>query len=481
MPERLSIAIIGGGCSGALAALHLLRDPRPARIHLIEPRAIAGTGLAYSTDCRHHLLNVPARCMSVSPAAPRDFVEWLRNDGGAPANPDEFIARQRYGRYVADRLETARREARPHKVLLRHHAEVLEVDRQEERAVLHLNNRIRLEADSVVLALGNAAPRHLPFFPRSGTDSMFCESAWSPGALAPSDANSDVALIGSGLTAVDAFLGLRANGHRGVVHMIARRGLLPQPHAFNQPHGAVNNDAGRVVLWESGKLHDLVRQVRERAAAAEEEGSNWRDVVNSLRQVTNELWHQLTPGDRERFYRHVKPYWDAHRHRMAPQSAAVLDEARRSGGLQVHAGRIQRIAEGPETLKIQVLLRSQKVAILHAQRAINCTGSEQDYRRVDSQLLRSLFSKGWLSVNPPGVGVRTMENGAVVDRHGAVLPWLFAMGPMRVGGRLETTAVPEIREQAVALAKTLLAHPVSVPAKVRQLWPSSALCSGSPD
>ncbi len=475
MPERLSIAIIGGGCSGALAALHLLRDPRPARIHLIEPRAIAGTGLAYSTDCHHHLLNVPARSMSVSPAAPQDFVEWLGSDGGAPANPDEFIARQRFGRYVADRLETARREARPNKVLRRHHAEVLEVGRQEERAVLHLNNRTRLEADFVVLALGNAAPRHLPFFPRAGTESMFYESAWSPGALAPPDPNSDVALIGSGLTAVDAFLGLRTNGHRGVVHMIARRGQLPQPH------GACTNDAGGVVPWESGKLPDLVRQVRERAAAAEEKGSNWRDVVNSLRQVTNELWLQLTPSDRERFYRHVKPYWDAHRHRMAPQSAAALDEARRSGGLHVHAGRIQRIAEGPETLKIQILLRSQKVAILHAQRAINCTGSEQDYRRVDSQLLRSLFSKGWLSVNPPGVGVRTIENGAVVDRHGAVMPWLFALGPMRVGGRLETTAVPEIREQAAALAKTLLAHPVSVPAKVRQLWPSSALCSGSPD
>jgi uncharacterized NAD(P)/FAD-binding protein YdhS len=396
--------------------------------------------------------------MSVSPAAPQDFVEWLRNDGDAPVNPDEFISRQRFGRYVAERLETARREARPNKVVLRHHAEVLEVGRQEERAVLHLNNRTRLEADSVVLALGNAEPRHLPFFPRAGTDSMFYESAWSRGALAPPDPNSDVALIGSGLTAVDAFLELRANGHRGVVHMISRRGLLPQAHV------ALNNNAGLVVPWESGKLHDLVRQVRERAAAAEEEGSNWRDVVNSLRQVTNELWQQLAPSDRERFYRHVKAYWDAHRHRMAPQSAAVLDEARRSGGLHVHAGRIQRIAEGPETLKIEVLLRSQKVAILHAQRAINCTGSEQDYRRVDSQLLRSLFSKGWLSVNPPGVGVRTMENGAVVDRQGAVMPWLFAIGPMRVGGRLETTAVPEIREQAAALANTLLAQPVSFPA-----------------
>ena len=59
----------------------------------------------------------------------------------------------------------------------------------------------------------------------------------------------------------------------------------------------------------------------------------------------------------------------------------------------------------------------------------HCTGSELDYRRVDSHLMRSLFAKGWLQANPLGLGVRTVENGAVVDRDGAVLPWLHAIGP----------------------------------------------------
>jgi uncharacterized NAD(P)/FAD-binding protein YdhS len=80
---------------------------------------------------------------------------------------------------------------------------------------------------------------------------------------------------------------------------------------------------------------------------------------------------------------------------------------------------------------------------------------------VDNPLLCSLFSKGWLSVNQPGVGVRTIGNGAVIDRQGGVMPWLYAIGPTRVGGLLETTAVPEIREQAAALATTLLAHRIA--------------------
>ena len=446
MPPSRSIAIVGAGCSGALAALHLLRSQRPVRIHLIEPRSIAGTGLAYSTNCLQHLLNVPSRCMSVSPAAPQDFVEWLKHDSGSPVDPDAFAPRASFGRYVSDRLETARCEAHPHSVLVRHPAGVLDIDRCEERAVLQLSDGSRVEADDVVLALGNAAPRRLPFFPRAGANPMFCESAWQPEALTPPDPCSPVVLIGSGLTAVDAFIGLRANGHRGLIHMISRRGLLPQPHVMSK------KSCTPAVALKSHTLRELVRELRNCVARAEQSGSNWRDVIASLRGSTNELWLSLTPRDRERFYRHLKPYWDVHRHRMAPEVAAAVDAARRAGTLHVHAGRIQRVTECPKYLNVEIRFRSQKAITLCAHRVINCTGSEQDYRRVDSQLLRSLFRKGWLQSNPQGIGIRAAEDGKI-------LPWLYAIGPMRIGGLLETTAVPEIREQAAALAKTLLQVP----------------------
>ncbi len=473
MPAPSRIAIIGGGCSGALAALHLLGGQRPVQIHLVEPRAIAGMGLAYSTDCIEHLLNVPARCMSILPSAPGDFLDWLGNDTGLPADPDAFIARAHFGRYIADRLETARREARPNRKLLRHHAEVMDVTRERGCAILHLNGGARIEADFVVLALGNAPSRHLPFFPRAGTDARFFESAWSPGALTVADARAEIMLVGSGLTAVDALVGLRANGHRGIVRMVSRRGLVPNQHLPFKKH------AGLAASWKPGTLRELVREVRRRVAAAEATGSSWCEVIDSLRRMTNRVWSSF-------YTRRSRAVLSSGEDLLgcapAPHGPSCGSRGRPGAAERKFACACRpypaRIAESPDTLRIEVLMRSQQTARFCAQRIINCTGSELDYRRVDSHLMRSLFAKGWLQANPPGLGVCTVENGAVVDRDGAVLPWLHAIGPMRIGGLLETTAVPEIREQAAALAKTLLGDHSTVMAEVQQTAPAHAVLIG---
>ena len=271
-----------------------------SKFYLVERRTIAGKGLAYSTDCLEHLLNVPARCMSILPSAPRDFLEWLNDDTGLPADYDAFIPRAHFGRYIADRLEAARREARPNRKLLRHHAEVLDVTRNSDCAVVHLNGGTRIEVDFVVLALGNAPSRRLPFFPCAGTGPRFYESAWSPGALTVADPKVEVVLVGSGLTAVDALVGLRANGHRGIVRMISRRGLLPKRHL------PFKKKTGHATSWKHGTLREMVREIRKRAVAAEAAGSNWCEVIDSLRRMTNQLWFSFTPDDRDRFYRHVK-------------------------------------------------------------------------------------------------------------------------------------------------------------------------------
>lgn len=98
-----TIAIVGGGASGALAAIHLLRRARrPVRIVLVERRDTPiGEGVAYSTTDPNHLLNVRAGNMSALPDAPAHFASWAQVEG------PRFVARRDYARYLAAALSEA--------------------------------------------------------------------------------------------------------------------------------------------------------------------------------------------------------------------------------------------------------------------------------------------------------------------------------------------------------------------------------------
>ena len=64
-PDEFSIAVVGGGASGALMTAHLLNCAGHAvRVTLIEPREQFGHRLAYATKKESHRLNVRASNMS---------------------------------------------------------------------------------------------------------------------------------------------------------------------------------------------------------------------------------------------------------------------------------------------------------------------------------------------------------------------------------------------------------------------------------
>ena len=106
MPIR--IAIVGGGATGALAAIHLVRrfDASRADIVLIEPSPAIGRGLAYSTRDPGHLLNVRVANMSAFADEPDHLFDWLR-ERGADSGVDCptqfcFIPRSTYGDYIGE-------------------------------------------------------------------------------------------------------------------------------------------------------------------------------------------------------------------------------------------------------------------------------------------------------------------------------------------------------------------------------------------
>src|SRR6202012_134962 len=135
-----TIAIIGGGVSGALTAFHLVRQEVQARVILIEQRPDFGLGLAYSTPSLRHLLNVPAGKISALPDQPNHFLNWLRKNYDPAATAKTFAPRAVFGRYIQSLL----RSTRP---LEQEIATVVDVRLHHSGAVLTLDSGCELWAD----------------------------------------------------------------------------------------------------------------------------------------------------------------------------------------------------------------------------------------------------------------------------------------------------------------------------------------------
>jgi uncharacterized NAD(P)/FAD-binding protein YdhS len=447
------IAIVGGGASGTLLAANLLRRARaPLRLLLLERGGRVGRGLAYSTESPSHLLNVPAGRMSAFADEPEHFLRWVRRvEPGT--GPGDFVQRRRYGQYLEAVLHEALEAAAPGVQLLGMGAEVTALEVERGLVRLGLAGGGEQVARRVVLALGNAPPADLRV--RDGglyTSPRYRRSPWCEGGLRHIAPEDTVLLVGTGLTMVDAVLSLEEQGHRGPLQALSRHGLLPRVH---RPGGAPGLPPPP--LPEAPRVRALLRGLREDIERVWEGGGDWRSAVDALRPVTVPLWRRLSLDERRRFLRHLRAFWDVHRHRMAPEVGDTLGRLRREGRLRLHAGRVRafRLVDGG----VEALYRprgAEGEAVLRAHHVINCTGPEGAITRDSQPLLRGLLRAGLARADALELGLATSEAGALVDAAGRASEHLFTLGPPRRGDLWEATAVPEIRAQARALAEHLL-------------------------
>ena len=443
------VVIIGGGFSGVMTAVHLLRRCRPAAsILLIERGEKLGRGLAFGTHTAEHLLNVPVRNMSAFADEPSHFLEWLQRHKNAEISPNAFVSRQWYGEYVDSLLAEQLRQ--PDSPLLRCvHEEVVTIERQGETLRLTMTDSSHHEARLVVLAVGNFPPPD-PVPLRQLSDRRYARYAWSPEALDGIADSESILLIGSGLTAIDQVVALNGRGFTGTIYMLSRRGLLP---ALHQPGTAWPTE------WTAelpASIRPLVAEVRRQVRLAAERGVDWRAVIDSLRPATQRIWRSLNLAERKRFLRHVRCFWEVHRHRVAPEVGRILDELQESGRLVMKAGRVLACVEGDGHVEITYRNRGTIAAeMLRVSRIINCTGHETDARKIDSPIVKSLLDNDLARVDSGALGLDISTDGAVIDGSGVPSKSLFALGSVRKGLLWESTAVPEIRVQAQSLAERL--------------------------
>ena len=410
-----------------LAIQLAMRGIRPL---LIDRAAATGRGIAYGTRDGAHLLNVPAGKMSALPDQPDHF------SIAAGTEPDAFAERRDYGDYLAAMLADFAAEDAIELV----DGEVSKATPSPGRGwTVTLENGRDLAADNLVLATGNGRPA--PFVIPGWADAHMVQDPWAAAAgerlREAAEEGWPLLLIGTGLTMVDVVLTLDRLGYRGVVTAVSRRGLVPRAH-----------HAG-VVPLPPPELGEIPPNLSDAAAwlRARGVGVDWRSAIDSLRPVSQALWSGW-PGDKKsRFARHARPWWDVHRHRIAPEAAAVIERWVGDKRLTVLAGRVIEGASG----QIRVARRGGGQAAIEARLAINCTGPSEKLAGSPNPLLRQLLADGLIAPGELGVGVR-------VDGDCRAGEGLWAVGPLTKGRWWEITAVPDIRVQVERVAEQIAAR-----------------------
>jgi uncharacterized NAD(P)/FAD-binding protein YdhS len=445
------VAVVGGGAAGTLVAAHLRRRDPDLRITVIDGSGRPATGAAYGTTDPTHLLNVPAARMSAWPDDPDDLVRWLEEH--AVGTAAGFAPRQAYGRYLGEVLAAAdvRLEA----------AEVLGLVPGKPARLFLSDGRV-VTADAVALATGRPPgtvpeplARALAAVLLDDRTGRVVEDPWAPGALAELDARRPgrVLVVGSGLTGVDVALHLVARGVE--VTLVSRHGQLPRRHRTVGPPFELSAVAA---LGDGVPLDALRTAMAADHAAARAAGADWRQVVDALRPLTATLWRSLSWADQRRFLREDLRGWEVLRHRMPPSVADAIDGALACGSLSIVAAELAEArldGDGIET----ILTTADGSLRRHDDALVVATGTSWDARALHSSPLWSaLLDEGTADLHPSGIGVRTDGDGRLVDARGRSVPGVVCVGMVRQGELWESTAIPEIRQQAAAAAALLAAE-----------------------
>jgi uncharacterized NAD(P)/FAD-binding protein YdhS len=451
------VAIVGGGAAGALAAIHLLREPRKRgslEIELIDRTGTFGTGIAYGTANPLHVLNVPAARMGAIAGHPQHFHEWLTGRGEMVAE-GAFVPRRVFGTYVRDLLAGAERDAEGARLRRRD----AEVDSITERVgavgaplELSLADGKRLEADRVVLALGplaGGAPIDVPdSLCRSG---VYVADPWIEGALHDARSDREVLIVGTGLSMVDIAISLCGLESGPRVRAVSRRGLVPRPHRrglTNVRHFHIPTDGG---------LDAILAAIFGQIARVAQQGDDWRDVVDSIRPVAPQIWKSLGVEERRRFLVELQRLWDVHRYRMAPAIADRFEALRVAGRVRTEAHAIVSIE--PHGRRARVALRTpgaRDLETVEVERVINCSGAGVDLRRDAPPVLAGLLAAGRARPDDLGLGLDVDADGALLGADGIPSERLYALGALRKGVEWEALGVTEIRDQCGVLARRLV-------------------------
>lgn len=390
------VVIIGFGASGLAVLYNLVKNysktDQEFFITIFDKAPFFDRGIAYSTTNPNHLLNVPANRMGIVNEDRTDFSKWLKNNGFNYQDGD-FVSRQIYGQYLENILEISKKLAAEKNIKInfiqkeitqfKKCAEFFLID---EKAYKHC-----------ALAIGIELKNNPKNFWLDKIENYLNDP--------------EIHILGSGLTAFDAITSLQDARYNGKIFVHSRRGMLAIAH--NSTH----QKSEPPIAIEDAKLP--LSQLFRKFKIACKNSSNWQDVFNSIRPITQNLWQNLNLEKKQRFMRHCFRVWNVHRHRCPP----------------IQYQKIKKLIDEKKLFFTKEKIKTNKV--------INCTGFDFNFQ---NQLLKNLATENLLKYDDLKMGVIALDKN------------LHLMGALNFGTLFETTAMPEITSQGYLTAKTILAN-----------------------
>lgn len=471
--KEISISIVGGGFSGTAVALHLIEtSTKRISISLIEKASVLAQGVAYSTAAAWHPLNVQADQMGAYADYPEGFCQWLeahreewrRQDPDFQklvVLPNSFLPRKLYGEYLKYLLEEAKQRAAQKGfsfTILQDEAIDANKD-SSEKIALQLKSGKILVSDYLVIAVGVPPVKELPFeTPELLRDPRYTHDPWKltpeeiihQGDCTPRHPECQVLAIGTGLTMVDVFASYLSVGFDGMFIAMSQNGYIPEAQESESlPLRPFYKSADF-----PSDLLGIFKKIRQDIASAQLTGDSWKLVIDALRPCTPALWKKMSLSEKKRFLRHLIFLWNKHRHRMSPDSAAMIEKLSHQSRFQV----LQGMVEGIDTTSKDALYvhyrqkdSSMKI-IIPVKHVVNCSGPEYTVGRRHDSFLEALCNKGLATPDSLGMGFKISAGLALAS---SIKDRVFSIGGLLFGELFETTAVPEIREQAAMIAKSI--------------------------
>lgn len=446
-----SVAIIGGGLSGAAVAYHLAEYRTGAKITVFEPRPTVGAGLAYGTTDPAHRINVPAAKMSLIPGQDEHFTNWISrtdavaDDAEALAEDGQiYVRRMLFGKYVYEHLKP--------RIVSGDITHIEEFVHTIERSggrwrITAAEGRIFF-ADIVVLATTHPPPQPPRVIAEALKDDRRLIADSANASFEEIDRQARVTIIGSGLTMADVVASLDRKGHHGAVTAISRHGLLSRGHTRQpfQPFGEFVRDPPLSAV-------ELLRKIRSTIEEAEALGVPWQAVIDAVRAQAGTFWPTMSLKERSRIVRHLRSYWDVHRFRVAPQVEHVINRRRAAGTFTLHAASISGAEPREDHILLHLYPRGSMRPLRHETDYVVITTGPAHNRVVEGEPhLASLAASGWIRGDSLALGILCNRQGRAIAQNGQAIATLLIAGPLARGTFGELMGLPQVTNYAKFIA-----------------------------